>query len=150
MHYGKVDDKWQYMMIWYLDGRYPATFLKVRLWPTAASVVTFPSRTWPCQLTGQSIFRTRPGAEVRRFAEQTSNARVHRAALEAPVERRVRRAELFATFSKVRKASLTASAVGKAAAISGLSKTRFVPLTYARWYFPRTPFPRSSRRYSRR
>src|SRR5712692_11243112 len=32
------------LVICYLDGRYPATFLKVRLWPTAASVVIF---QWP-------------------------------------------------------------------------------------------------------
>src|SRR3990167_991396 len=62
----------------------------------------------------------------------------------------VRPAVCCATSISELSASLTARSVGNAAATSGLSSTRLVPARYAFRYFPRTPFPRSSRRYSGR
>lgn len=58
--------------------------------------------------------------------------------------------DLFATSISERRASLTDSSVGNALATSGLSSTRLVPALYASKYLPRTPSPRSSRRYSGR
>jgi len=73
--------------------------------------------------------------------------------------RRAYRTRVLATFTRARRASFTAFAFGKAAAMSGSSSTRFVPSEKRREYFPRTPpfnFERSSasgprpRRTSRR
>ena len=47
-------------------------------------------------------------------------------------------------------AALTASLLGKIFANSGVSSTRLLPFWYAAKCLPRTPFPRSSRRYSAR
>ncbi len=56
-----------------------------------------------------------------------------------------------AALSTVPKASLTAALVGKAAAISGSSRTIFVPAAKRAAYFPRTMPPgKSERLYSER
>lgn len=53
-----------------------------------------------------------------------------------------------AIFIRLRSASLTEASSGKAAATSGLRRTRLVPFLYSSKCLPRIPFPKSSRLYS--
>ncbi len=64
------------------------------------------------------------------------------------VERAAGRVLRSATPISERSASFTSSAVGKTRATSGSRMTRLEPATNRLKYFPRTPGPRSSRRYS--
>ena len=66
------------------------------------------------------------------------------------VRRDVGRVLRSATPISDRSASLTSRSVEKTRATSGASNTRFVPASNCRRYFPRTPTPRSSVRYSSR
>ncbi len=71
-------------------------------------------------------------------------------ALVPRLDRFVGPTDFFATSIRERRASFTDSSVGNAFATSGLSKTTFVPDLYSSRRLPRTPAPKSPRRYSGR
>ncbi len=79
---------------------------------------------------------------------QTS--KLSRPLLRRRVERRVGPTDLLASLMSERRASFTASSVGNASATSGLRRTKLVPARYDSRCLPRTPWPRSPRRYSGR
>lgn len=64
--------------------------------------------------------------------------------------RPVMRAVCSVSARRLSSASFTASALGNALATFSYSKTRLLPFETRSKYFPRTPLPKSSRRYSAR